>query len=110
MIVDTHTAKKYLVSKPALITKSYSQNKINLLVNALAEADIDTKSKLQAKWEQDPRFLLSALSLWIDRQYHKFLIDMWPPLDSKVQLNQKGHFAEYTHRKLSHGQPLQRQK
>lgn len=63
-----------------MLTKPYSLNKIVVLVHALKENGINSKKKLEEKWKQDPRFLMSALALWIDPSNHQLLKSNWPPL------------------------------
>jgi hypothetical protein len=56
------------------------QNKILLLVDQLMKNKISSKKKLLAHWKTDPKFLLSPLSLWVDRAFQKTLTEMWPPI------------------------------
>lgn len=67
-----------------MITKAFTQNKILVLVQVLRENNVDSKKKLEEKWNTEPKYLLSALSLWIERSNHKQLLAIWPPLDSKI--------------------------
>lgn len=52
-----------------------------MLVQTIKDNNIDSKSKLLEKWKIQPKFLLSAMSLWVDRSNHKFLTEMWPPVN-----------------------------
>lgn len=72
--------QKHYVSSPALITRATVQNKILLLVDQLMKNKINSKKKLLAHWKTDPKFLLSPMSLWVDRTFQKSLTEMWPPV------------------------------
>lgn len=62
------------------MTKPYSQNKIIVFTQALQANDICSKKKLEIKWKEDKKFLLSAISLWVDRSFHSKVVEMWPPI------------------------------
>jgi len=55
-------------------------SKVTKLLTLLSSSDIDSKTKLEAKWETNPFFLLDAYQLWFEnepsRQAAKTL---WPP-------------------------------
>lgn len=67
-----------------MITKPYFQNKALILVNTLRDNKVDSKARLLAKWKEDPKFLLTAFTLWTDRNFHKILQSMWPPVDGRA--------------------------
>lgn len=67
------TIEPYLIAKPNLILKSIQSNKVAVLVETLTKHQIFTKQQLQSKWKEQPRFLISALSLWIDKSNQNIL-------------------------------------
>ncbi len=53
-------------------------------MNTLHDNKVDSKARLLAKWKEDPKFLLTAFTLWTDRNFHKILQSIWPPIDSRA--------------------------
>ncbi|KAJ3290377.1 ATP-dependent RNA helicase dhx37 [Borealophlyctis nickersoniae] len=72
----------YLVTKPNTITKSWSksQPKVLNLIVALATAQIDSRTKLAAKWQADSKFLLKPYLAWIPADLHAPSTKHWPPV------------------------------
>jgi hypothetical protein len=78
-----------LNSKPNIIVKGFSQNKVILLVQSLQKEDIDSKAKIIAKWKKEPQFLLSSMMLWVDRGRHQELTSLWPPIETNPNIKKK---------------------
>eukprot|EP01122_Echinamoeba_exundans_P008814 TRINITY_DN2999_c0_g1_i2.p1 TRINITY_DN2999_c0_g1~~TRINITY_DN2999_c0_g1_i2.p1 ORF type:complete len:1269 (-),score=258.86 TRINITY_DN2999_c0_g1_i2:1728-5534(-) len=68
-----------MVAKPSIIVKQWAQHKIAAIVQPLLDHKIDTKQKLLAKWQKDPKFLLQAVLLWLDPSEHAAMAKIWPP-------------------------------
>jgi ATP-dependent RNA helicase DHX37/DHR1 len=68
-----------MVAKPSIIVKQWAQHKIAAIVQPLLDHKIDSKQKLLARWQKDPKFLLSAVLLWLDPGEHANLAQVWPP-------------------------------
>lgn len=74
---------KHLIAKPSIITKQWAQQKIAAILQPLLDHKIDTKQKLLARWEKDPKFWLSGVSLWVDAAELGALGAVWPPSGKK---------------------------
>jgi hypothetical protein len=49
-------------------------------VQPLLDAKIDSRKALLARWEADPKFLLTAVLLWLPRAQHAAATRIWPPV------------------------------
>eukprot|EP01117_Protostelium_nocturnum_P006791 TRINITY_DN2439_c0_g1_i2.p1 TRINITY_DN2439_c0_g1~~TRINITY_DN2439_c0_g1_i2.p1 ORF type:complete len:945 (+),score=306.88 TRINITY_DN2439_c0_g1_i2:1028-3862(+) len=67
-----------LNTRPNVITKS-AQNKAIQLIQALKNRNVFSKKKLTEIWEDEPKFLLTQVLLWFDKEHHKAVTGMWPP-------------------------------
>lgn len=97
--------RPFLTSKPSLITGSWVQERIALLIQPLLDHHIDTLKKLRVKWYvitslsktwthlgnrlKDPKFWLPQVALWVSESKHRVLMENWPP-KSVIQKPKKG--------------------
>lgn len=70
----------WLSDRPALLTRSWSQQKAAVLLNALTAARCFTRRSLLAEWGKNKSFLLPEFALWVRKEHHKNLKLAWPPL------------------------------
>jgi len=47
----------------------------------------NSEDKLLEKWKKEPTFLLSGMSLWIDKINHPQLLRMWPPISDSADVS-----------------------
>lgn len=66
-----------------MVTKTFAQPRIVALLQPLIDQKIDSREKLLKKWTKDPKFLLGAVSMWVEERYRQYLQQMWPPVDEK---------------------------
>jgi len=86
------TYKNHFDAHPMLLTKTFSQPRVVALLQPLIDSKIASKKQLLEKWEEDPQFLLSAVSMWIKPSHRQYLAVMWPPTDpKKLPLALKGN-------------------
>eukprot|EP00038_Savillea_parva_P001990 m.109051 g.109051 ORF g.109051 m.109051 type:complete len:1221 (+) comp10686_c1_seq1:183-3845(+) len=71
---------KHLKNRPDIFNKHWiSKERVVAVLQPLVDRQIDTKAKLVAVWEKQPRFLLQAVALWLDSDHHDTLVNLWPP-------------------------------
>ncbi|XP_054284834.1 probable ATP-dependent RNA helicase kurz [Macrosteles quadrilineatus] len=77
--------KKYsknLLSTPQTMVKSWAglQPRTEILLKTLVAAQVDSKSSLLEKWEDEPKYLLNAYQSWLPESAHNEVAVLWPPL------------------------------
>ena len=70
----------HYTADPSFVTKPWMHTKINIILQPLLKANIISKAALQARFAQDPNFLLLAMKVWVDSSAHPTLITNWPPI------------------------------
>lgn len=74
----------WLSDRPALLTRSWSQQKAAVLLNALTSKRCHTRASLLSEWGKDKSFLLPEFAVWVRKEHHKDLKAAWPPIGSTV--------------------------
>lgn len=69
-----------LKNKPEIFNKPWVKERVVAVLQPLVDHGIDTRAKLEKTWATDNRFLLNAVSLWLDSEHHDALVLSWPPL------------------------------
>lgn len=72
----------WLSDRPALLTRSWSQQKAAAILNALTAARCFTRKALLAEWGKNKSFLLPEFALWVRKEHHKDIKLAWPPLEA----------------------------
>lgn len=67
-------------SPKAVLERGNMTSKVTKLLSLLSASTIDSKAKLEAKWESNPYFLLDAYQLWFDTETSRQAAkSVWPP-------------------------------
>ena len=67
-------------SPKAVLERGNMTSKVTKLLSLLSSSGIDSKRKLEAKWESNPYFLLDAYQLWFDSEPSRQAAKAaWPP-------------------------------
>lgn len=72
-----------LFSPPITMVKPWAklQHRTQVLLSALVAKQVFSKASLLAVWKDDPKYLLSAYSMWLPQSVHRVLGEMWPPIE-----------------------------
>ncbi|CAG7828649.1 unnamed protein product [Allacma fusca] len=75
-----------LLSLPKTMTKSWAklQPRTQSLLEQLVSAEVDSKPKLSAQWEKNPKYLLKEYLEWVPERLHRQIKSSWPPVESSV--------------------------
>ncbi|XP_065890829.1 probable ATP-dependent RNA helicase DHX37 isoform X2 [Dysidea avara] len=70
-----------LLVSPVSMTKRWAKlhKCTEVLLAALVNREVCSKSSLMEAWKEDRKFLLGAYSMWIPQSQHQQLITIWPP-------------------------------
>jgi len=70
-----------LVTKPSTVLKTWTQPKIQGLVNPFSRFGINSRKRLETMWQEQPTFLLEPYLRWVDPEYHAQVKQIWPPVN-----------------------------
>ena len=70
-----------MLTKPSIVIKTWSQPKIQALVNPLGRFGVSDRKRLEKIWEGQPQFLLEAYLKWVDPKFHEQVTKIWPPIN-----------------------------
>jgi len=74
--------KSNLLSVPSTMTKSWSKlmPRTEVIMNALANRQVDSKKKLLRELKANPNFLLKQYLSWVPEALHHKVTNVWPKL------------------------------
>ncbi|XP_015783986.1 probable ATP-dependent RNA helicase DHX37 [Tetranychus urticae] len=87
LVIDYFISKRSsLLSTPAIMQKSWAklQKRTEFILNSLANHRICSKKSLIAKWNEDPKYLLTEFLKWIPEALHFEIQSEWPPLEKST--------------------------
>eukprot|EP01124_Arcella_intermedia_P004963 TRINITY_DN12874_c0_g1_i1.p1 TRINITY_DN12874_c0_g1~~TRINITY_DN12874_c0_g1_i1.p1 ORF type:complete len:639 (+),score=166.54 TRINITY_DN12874_c0_g1_i1:92-1918(+) len=80
IVPELQEFQPFLIAQPNILTKQVTNTSVASIIQPLIDFQIDSKKKLIDKWRRDKSFLLSVFAIWISKEKHARLKEVWPPI------------------------------
>ena len=69
--------KPHLLASPSVLMKTWTQERIIAITTALSKYRVCSRNEFIEALAVDSKFLLEPLSLWVKKNQHSVLLEVW---------------------------------